>query len=84
MSLPLDCTNCILFVNTCLNVESFTTSKKQKKEYRCDLRYGDLVDKGRMENSLKLNFEPRSYFVSRLSMIVRVNVVLNRSVIDND
>ena len=26
-------------------------------------------------------FEPRSYFVSRLSMIARVNVVLNRTVV---
>ena len=56
MSLPLDCTNCILSVNPCLNVDNFTTSKKQtkKKEYRCDLRYGNVVDKGRMRNSLKL------------------------------
>ena len=30
-------------------------------------------------------FEPRSHFKSRLSLIVRVNVVLNRSVVvDND
>ena len=30
-------------------------------------------------------FEPRSHFISRLSMIVRVNVVLNRTVVvDSD
>ena len=30
-------------------------------------------------------FEPRNHFVSRLSMIVRVNVVLNRTlVVDSD
>ena len=29
-------------------------------------------------------FEPRSHFKSRLSMIVRVNVVLNRTVVDSD
>ena len=28
-------------------------------------------------------FEPRSYFKSRLSLIVRVNVVLNRTVVTN-
>ena len=31
------------------------------------------------------SFEPRSHFMSRLSMIVRVNVVLNRTaVVDSD
>ena len=29
-------------------------------------------------------FEPRSHFISRLSVIVRVNVVLNRTVFDSD
>ena len=30
-------------------------------------------------------FEPKSHFISRLSMIVRVNVVLNRTVVvDSD
>ena len=29
-------------------------------------------------------FEPRSHFISRFSMIIRVNVVLNRSVVDSD
>ena len=29
-------------------------------------------------------FEPRSHFKSRLSLIVRVNVVLNRTVVDSD
>ena len=28
-------------------------------------------------------FEPRSHFISRLSMIVQVNVVLNRTVVVN-
>ena len=27
------------------------------------------------------SFEPRSHFIGRLSLIVRVNVVLNRSVV---
>ena len=39
-------------------------------------------------NPVKLNcerFEPRSHFKSRLSLIVRVNVVLNRTVVvDSD
>ena len=29
-------------------------------------------------------FEPRSHFKSRLSLIVRVNIVLNRTVVDSD
>ena len=29
-------------------------------------------------------FEPRSHFMSRLSLIVRVNAVLNRTVVDSD
>ena len=29
-------------------------------------------------------FEPRSHFISRLIMIFRVNVVLNRTVVGND
>ena len=29
-------------------------------------------------------FEPRSHFISRLSLIVRVNVFLNRTVVDSD
>ena len=29
-------------------------------------------------------FEPRSHFMSRLSLIVRVYVVLNRTVVDSD
>ena len=29
-------------------------------------------------------FEPKSHFMSRLSMIVRVYVVLNRTVVDSD
>ena len=34
---------------------------------------------------VKLRFEPRSHFKSRLSLIVRVNVVLNRTVVvDSD
>ena len=28
-------------------------------------------------------FEPRSHFISRLSMIVRLNVVLNRTVVNS-
>ena len=38
-------------------------------------------------NSLRLyceRFEPRSHFISRLSMIVWVNVVLNRTVVYSD
>ena len=29
-------------------------------------------------------FEPRSHFISRWIMIVRVSVVLNRAVVEND
>ena len=29
-------------------------------------------------------FEPRSHFISGLSMIVRLNIVLNRTVVDSD
>ena len=29
-------------------------------------------------------FEPRRHFKSRLSLIVRVNIVLNRTVVDSD
>ena len=29
-------------------------------------------------------FEPRGHFISRLSLIIRVNVVLNRTVVDSD
>ena len=29
-------------------------------------------------------FEPRNHFISRWSMIVRVNVVLNRTFVDSD
>ena len=34
--------------------------------------------------SLCERFEPKSHFISRLSMIIRVNVVLNRTVVDSD
>ena len=37
------------------------------------------------EKYLCERFEPRSHFISKLSMIVRVNVVLNRTiVVDSD
>ena len=38
-----------------------------------------------LERDLCERFEPRSHFISKLTMIVRVNVVLNRTVVvDND
>ena len=38
-----------------------------------------------LERYLRERFEPRSHFISRLSLIVRVNVVLNRAVVvDSD
>ena len=38
-----------------------------------------------LERHLCERFEPRSHFISKLTMIVRVNVVLNRTVVvDND
>ena len=37
-----------------------------------------------LERHLCERFEPRSHFISKLSMIVRVNVVLNGTVIDSD
>ena len=35
------------------------------------------------QNYYRERFEPRSHFKSRLSLIVRVNVVLNRTVVVN-
>ena len=40
-----------------------------------------------LPNDFDLNcerFEPRSHFISSVSMIIRVNVVLNRTVVDSD
>ena len=35
-------------------------------------------------NNFGERFEPRIHFKTRLSLIVRVNVVLNRTVVDSD
>ena len=35
------------------------------------------------KNTFGAPYEPRGHFISRLSLIVRVNVVLNRTVVDD-
>ena len=37
-----------------------------------------------IERKTVKGLKPRSHFIGRLSMIVRVNVVLNRTVVDSD
>ena len=34
--------------------------------------------------SILVRIEPRSHFISRLSMMVRVNAALNRTVVESD
>ena len=60
------------------------TSKHQRGKQRCCSLCWNLPD--RAQSFVYCGrFEPRSHFKSRLSLIVRVNVVLNRTVVvDSD
>ena len=70
-----------------MNPDPFT---KQGKALLCDVC--EMIVEKWLEsssdfvtNSICERFEPRSHFKSRLSLIVRVNVVLNRTVVvDSD
>jgi len=56
-------------------------------DYSAKLKFFGHFTVGFLMNLFNLceRLEPRSHFISRLSMIVRVNVVLNRTVVvDND
>jgi len=55
--------------------------------YKDPIRFFKLItpDYERQQSSFCKRFQPRSHFINRLSMIVRVNVVLNRTVVvDSD
>ena len=58
---------------------------KKKKKSHYLVGYGGFILVPNGNKSLFCErFEPRSHFKSRLSLIVRMNVVLNRTVVDSD
>ena len=59
---------------TCLNLlQRILCDKESKALLICGFTYSVII-------FICERFEPRSYFISKLSTIVRVNVVLNRTV----
>ena len=66
--------------NVCLTESQIKGVTKGRQGPTLGVRLIEVSDKRNCKR-----FEPRSHFISRLSMIIRVNVVLNRTVVvDSD